>query len=160
MKNLLILCIALLSVTMQAQRPGPEGREGKPEGKERMERPNFTPEQIADLKTKAMVLQLDLNESQTGEMYKIQLDLAQKRKTKREARKEEGKKRSELTTDDIYKAKSAALDEQIELKNKLRSLLTDDQFEKLEKMSTRRGKMRGHRGHRGDRHGRKGPKKR
>ncbi len=151
MKKVLIMGALLLGIAGYAQ-PGSDSDQGPHKGqREKMERPNYTPEQIAELKTKTMTLHLDLNESQQTEIYKINLDLAQKRKAKRD----EGKDPKEMTDEERFQRQSAALDEQIAMKKRLKSVLTDEQFEKLERTTKKGHRNRGQRRQAGKRDGKR-----
>ena len=138
MKNLMILGLLFLSFTVSAQGPGP--REKGPHH-ERMQQADFTPEQIADLRTKELTLQLDLSEAQQKEIAKLELSVAKDRKQHREAMKEADKPDGEA----LYKLKSEMLDKKIAYKNSMQKILNEGQFEKWEKSQVTRGKGRHHR---------------
>ncbi|QWX83084.1 hypothetical protein H0I23_11540 [Cellulophaga sp. HaHaR_3_176] len=100
------------------------------------EKRNYTPEQHATLSTKKMTLALDLNESQQTKIYNLNLDNAKVRKAKMEEfktlRKSDENKR--LSSDERYKKESEMLDHKIAQKEKMKSILSKEQFEKWEKM--------------------------
>ena len=117
MKKLAFVLIALIALNTQAQeRPNREKR-------------NFTPEQMAELKTKKMTLQLDLNESQQREIKQLNLEIAKERKEMKVNRE----KRKELTQNERYEMKNKMLDKKIALKNKMKQILDEEQFAKWEK---------------------------
>jgi hypothetical protein len=96
---------------------------------------NFTPEQVATLQTKRMTLVLDLNESQQAKMKSMLTVDATTRKAKMEAleaRKEEGGK---MTPDEKFTMQNERLDHKIARKNEMKSLLTENQYTKWEKMN-------------------------
>jgi len=133
MKNVIVICCALFCLTMNAQgrdRGNHESRKGHEKNQE------LTPEQVATLKTKQMTLHLDLNETQAGEINKIMLDMAIKRKEARENRKD----MKEISSTERFEKKSAMLDGQIEFKKRIKAVLNKEQFEKLEKSSNRKGR--------------------
>jgi len=138
MKHLLTLAMALLTLTSVAQ--------DKPEktGKERTEmRPDFTPEQIATMKSKELALKLDLNATQQAKIKTLQLAKATDRMAKREEMKaKKESKREKPSTDELYKMKNERLDKALAHKQEMKSILTTEQFEKWEEGNQR--KMRGH----------------
>ena len=83
----------------------------------------INPEQFATLSTKRMTLDLDLNESQQTKIYQLNLENANARK---------------MTSDDRFVMQNKMLDHQIAQKKKMKSILTNEQFEKWEKMSKKR----------------------
>ena len=102
----------------------------------------LTPEQQSDLHVKKMTLDLDLNEVQQKEVKAILLEQAQKREAKMaefKANKEKGEKPS---ADEKFEMKSKMLDEQIEMKAKIKKILTAEQYKKWEEKQEKRGEMR------------------
>ena len=86
MKKLVIIIMALVAMQVTAQEHRKEHE--KEAKKERIHKQmNFTPEEIATLQTKKMVLRLDLTEAQQREIHKINLTNAKERKAKMEAHK-------------------------------------------------------------------------
>lgn len=134
MKNLVIICLLLVTVTIQAQ-PGDRNAE-HPRKEMRKQMKNLTPEQRAELKTKKMTLHLDLNESQQVAIQKINLQQALKRENFRKE-KEKNESRDDKAT---FEKASSRLDEKIALKKEMQAILTAEQFEKFEKMHRRMGK--------------------
>ena len=127
MKQLLVMILAFFTLCGYAQ-------ETDEPAKKRSERSHhlkdMTPEQIATLKTKRMTLDLDLDEKQRDEIYKMHLEEAQSKKAKADEFRNSGKKRSEITNDERYQGMNDRLDKQIEHKQKMRSVLNEDQFQK------------------------------
>ena len=78
MKNLLIVLMALFCINTFAQQNG--NNKGEARGEMRQQKPDFSPEQMAELATKNMTLQLDLNEAQQKKVNKLQLERAKSRK--------------------------------------------------------------------------------
>lgn len=130
MKNVLIICLALLTISLQAQ-------PGNDEGKHHINGKNmdYTPEQIAELRTKKMDLQLDLTEQQEKRVYSLMLNKMIKRKAKKEDHKEKVS----------FEKRKEMLDHRIEEKKELKSILTKEQFDKWETImqSKNRNKSRG-----------------
>ena len=83
---------------------------------------NLTPEEVATLKTKKMVLHLDLNDAQQDDIYKINLEQAKMRKAhmaERKARKESGAAGKPSKEERLAMA-NKRLDHQIEVKAKMK----------------------------------------
>ena len=128
MKKVLIICLALLTFSLQAQ-PGNNG--GKQRGERKM---NYTPEQIAELKTKKMVLHLDLTVQQEKKVYALMLEKANQRKIRREENKTKDNK--EMS----FERRKGMLEDRIEEKKELKTILTKEQFEKWETNMKRKNK--------------------
>ncbi len=131
MKNVLIICLALLTFSMQAQQGNNEGRHHR-DGKKM----NFTPEQTAELTTKKMALSLDLTEQQEKKIYNLMLKKANKRKELREKNKE---KNSEGMS---FEKRKTMLEDRIEVKKEFKSILTKEQFEKWETNMQRKNRKK------------------
>lgn len=136
MKNIVIIMIAMAGLSLSAQ-PGDRGNQ--------MERllmlqkmKDYTPEQVAELKTKEMTLQLDLSEAQQTEIQKIHLELAQKRDEMKENRPDPEK----ITSEELFEAQISKLEEQIRVKRQFQTILNEEQFAKFEKISVRKEQMR------------------
>jgi protein CpxP len=117
MKNLiLVIALTLSSLTFAQNRNGSE----------------MSPEQQAEIQTKRLTLDLDLNSNQQKEVKAIILEQAKKRealKVEMKAKREKGEK---LSADERYEKQSDRLDDQIEFKAKLKKVLTADQMKKWE----------------------------
>lgn len=106
----------------------------------RGDREKMTSEQQAELQTKKMKLDLDLNDKQATEVKSILTKQAEKREAKRtemEAKRKEGQKPSK---DELFKMKNAMLDEQIAQKAEMKKILNADQFTKWEQNKSDRKK--------------------
>lgn len=128
MKKIALVLLVLVSATTFAQRSERGDQKDK-----------MSAEQIATLQTKKMTLALDLNEAQQSQMMALNLENAKMRMKNKEARNspEERKKR---TADERYEMANQRLDAQIAQKEKIKQILTDEQFAKWEKMKKHRGK--------------------
>ncbi|MEO9892754.1 hypothetical protein [Aurantibacter sp.] len=140
MKKAIIVMMLLVGVTTIAQ--------------ERKERPNrgdmkdLTAEQIATLQTKKMTLALDLTSKQQTQIQAINLEQATTRKAKmaeRKAAKEDGE-RKKPTSEERYAMQNERLDAQIALKSEMKSILSDEQYTKWEKMRHHKKKRGGKKG--------------
>ncbi|MCK7588983.1 hypothetical protein M0G43_00195 [Subsaxibacter sp. CAU 1640] len=142
MKNLLMIALAFMTLNATAQ----ERKKGdrKAEVKERMEvRQNMTPEETAQLQTKKMTLHLDLTEKQQAEVEKVLLAEAKERKAKMEAFKAKKEAGEEFSKDDRVKMQNERLDNQIEMKKKMKEILNADQYAKFEQTLEKRHSRKG-----------------
>jgi hypothetical protein len=121
-----MIAVLLFGFNVMAQNPKADKKEHKKEMRQKMK--DLTPEQVAALRTKQMTLQLDLTEAQQLQIEKMELERAKKRKEKFDSQK----KRSDLTSDELAAKKMEMLDDQIEAKKMLKSILTEEQFQKWE----------------------------
>ena len=135
MKKLVVIVLAL--VTFQVSAQGPR------QGKDR--RADFTPEELAQLQTKKMTLALDLTEAQQREVNAINLENAKARKAKMERFKNRKENAEKPSKEEILKMKNEQLDAQIATKKKMKAILNAEQYEKFEKLQSRKHKMRGKR---------------
>ncbi|WP_338731257.1 hypothetical protein [Mangrovimonas cancribranchiae] len=124
MKKLIIVALAFMAFTVNAQ-----------DRKMRHDRmSDYSPEEIAELQTKRMTLNLDLTEAQQQKVAKINLKNAKKRQEKMQAFKaKKGDRETKLTKEERLKIKHDFLDSQIETKRDMREVLNDDQYEKWTK---------------------------
>ena len=97
---------------------------------------NLTAEQAATLHTKQMTLRLELNEQQQKQVYVLAEQNAKKRKTRHENKTS----KKEMSAEQRYEAKLAHLDYQIEMQNKMKSILNEQQYEQWKKMMYKREK--------------------
>jgi periplasmic protein CpxP/Spy len=132
MKKLILIALALVTIEGIAQQ-----RMGRPDRKDiaqNMEK--FTPEETAGLQTKRMTLQLDLNEFQQKEIYKLNLENATKREAKiasLKAKRESGKMEAPTKADRL-KMMNERLDNEINTKIKMNYILSTEQRTKLEQI--------------------------
>lgn len=138
MKKLLITAIVLVGMTSFAQE-----KKVRPE---RAAMEQMTSEQKNQLQLKKMTLALDLSNAQQQEMSKI----IEEQSTKREARIAGRKSRKALDTkqpsaSERFAKQSQMLDEQIILKDRLKKVLTTDQFKKWEDLKSERRQSKSNR---------------
>lgn len=140
MKKLIIVALLMTGMASFAQE--------KPMAKrEKMEQ--LTPEQRNELRLKKMTLDLGLNASQQKDMAKIIAEQSAKIEAAKAERKAKADKNQKLTADERFAMQSKMLDEKIATKEKVKKILTAEQFEKWEKMSERKhARMREHGGKR------------
>ncbi len=128
MKKVCIVALLVIGLSSFAQ----ERKERHPKG----EMEQLTPEQRNQLHLKKMTLDLDLNTRQQEQLTKILADQS----AKREAMKAEHKAKMEEAKAISFEMKKKILDEQIEIKNKMKSILSPEQFAKWEMRKEKNGK--------------------
>jgi len=141
MKKLIVAAILMTGLASVAQDQKPMIK------REKMEQ--LTPQQRNELRLKKMTLELGLNDKQQKEMAAIIAEQTAKRETVRAERKkaiESGKKPS---ADERFALQSKRLDEQIAMKERMKKILTPEQFEKWENAKQ---KMRHHKKGEGKQH--------
>ena len=131
MKKVCIVALLVIGISSFAQ----ERKERHPKG----EMEQMTPEQRNQLHLKKMTLDLDLNAKQQEQLTKILADQS----AKREAMKAEHKVKMEETKAIRFEMKKKILDEQIEMKNKMKSILSAEQFAKWEMKKEKNNKRMG-----------------
>lgn len=98
----------------------------------RGEREKLTSEQQAELQTKKMKLDLNLNDKQAAEIKSILTKQAEKRTAKRNEMQAKNKEGQKPSKDERFKMKNAMLDEQIAHKAEMKKILNAEQFAKWE----------------------------
>jgi hypothetical protein len=131
MKKVCIVALLVIGLSSFAQ----ERKERHPKG----EMEQMTPEQRNQLHLKKMTLDLDLNAKQQEQLTKILADQS----AKREAMKAEHKVKMEEAKAIRFEMKKKILDEQIEMKNKMKSILSAEQFAKWEMKKEKNNKRMG-----------------
>jgi len=134
MKKIILIAIALISLQGIAQKRQGEQRKGDRNEHSQSLR-NLTPEQSATLQSKKLTLRLDLSEAQQKEIYKMHLANAKKRQAKMETARKMRESNERSSKEQRYELTNERLDQQIAQKKQLKSILTQEQFEKLEKGS-------------------------
>ncbi len=134
MKNVILVGLLMMGFIGLAQNE-------KGEHRQREHLKDLTPEQMATLQTKRMTLALDLTEAQQKQMQKVHLEEATSRMAKMEEMK--GKRQSgemtKPTSEERYAMQTSRLDQRIAQKSRMKQLLSQEQFEKWEKMQHRKG---------------------
>ena len=148
MRALFLICLLFVGLSATAQHEGP--RHGK--SKAQMERPDFTPEQISEIRVKELTLLLDLTEKQQEAIGALELEAAKEREQKRAEMKESKEK---PTDEEKFERITEMLDKKIAFKNSMKSILDKDQFEKWEKSAMTRSKHKRNRKQKQIREGRK-----
>ena len=141
MKKLLYLVIALLSLQAMAQDRPQQKRHPRMESLKKL-----SPEQMAELQTKRLTLDLDLTDAQQKEVLKINLERSKTLKAKMDERekKVESGEAKQLKDEERYELMNDKLDKQIEYKRQMKSILTPDQYKKWENLREEKMKRAKH----------------
>ena len=133
MKKILMILLLAFSVSIYAQN----------EKKYKSLAKDFTPEQQAILKTKKMALELDLNETQQGQI----LDLNKKWAIERNKNQKEfkGQNTEEMTSTERFNRMDKMLDMKIATQKQVKKILNDDQYETWKKIGKNKGYRSGER---------------
>ncbi len=132
MKKILLIAIALISIKGIAQQN--MGRLDRKQIAQKMI--SLTPEESAGLQTKRMTLQLDLNDFQQKEIYKLNLHNANKRQdmmASNKAKRDNGHM-ERPSKEELLKMVNDRLDMQIATKIKMAFILNTEQRAKWEKV--------------------------
>ena len=131
MKKLFIVALAVVGMTSFAQERNVTAKKSKME--------QMTSEQRNQLQLKKMTLELDLNAAQQNEMRTIIAEQSIKREARMAARKEtQDSAKKQLTADERFAKKNQMLDEQIVMKERMKKILSADQYKKWEDMKGKR----------------------
>lgn len=122
----LILAMTLVMTTLTYAQDRKQGRE------------QLTPEQQTELQVKQMTLDLDLDDKQQKEIKTILLEQAKKREAKMAEMKAKREKGEKLTSDEKFAMKNEMLDNQIDLKAKMKKILKPEQYKKWEDLHNER----------------------
>lgn len=122
-----IILVALISLSTFAQEP-----------QRKQKRHDFTADQMAEIQTKKMTLQLDLTADQQDKILEINKKNAVERKQKMEERKALKQSEKELSSEEMFTKKSARIDNMIAHKAEMKKILNDEQFAKWEKTKKHR----------------------
>ena len=142
MKKLVVIAIALFTLNGMAQ----EKRKRSAERHDKMElRKDMSPSDIADLKTKELTLRLDLTDRQEKDIHKIILAQSEVNQNLRKEHKAEGDKKEKPSKDEFLKMRNHRLDQKIEMKREMKTILTPEQYSKFEKMKPRKHRRKGKR---------------
>ena len=118
----LILAMVLVMSTLTFAQDRKQGRE------------KLTPEQQTELQVKKMTLDLDLDSKQQAELKTILLEQAKKRESKMAEMKAKKEKGEKPTSDERFEMKNEMLDNQIEMKAKMKKILKPEQYKKWEEI--------------------------
>ncbi|WP_456422480.1 hypothetical protein [Lutibacter sp.] len=99
---------------------------------------NFTPNQIATLQTKRMVLNLDLDKNQQEAIFNLKKEQAITRQAMRKAMLERKLNGTLPASEEIFQQKSNRLDRMQQYKIAIKKILTEEQFTKWENIKKRK----------------------
>lgn len=135
MKKVIMILFAFATLHASAQ---DQKRDFK---KQRMtSKMDYSPEEMAQLQSKKLTLKLDLDAKQQKDVSDLFLEQAKIRQSKKEAflqskAKEEKKK---FSKEERLKMANERLDQQIDMKKKMKTILSTEQYEKWGKMDKKR----------------------
>ena len=132
MKKLIIAALLVVGMSAFAQ-----DKKEMEKRHHRDEMGKFTPEQRNQLMLKKMTLELDLNASQQKEMGKVIAEKSAKMEARMKEMKANKDSSTKPTSDEMFARKNRMLDEQIAMKERMKKILTPEQFKKWE---NRKGK--------------------
>lgn len=107
-----------------------------------MTKNSFTPQQMAELQTKKMVLALDLTSAQESKVLAYNQKMAAQRKAmmqKRKTMKESGKT---LSSEERFKMQKEMLDRQIKNQAEMKKILNKEQYEQWKNMRAKMAKSK------------------
>ncbi|AXT20964.1 hypothetical protein D7030_00300 [Flavobacteriaceae bacterium AU392] len=136
MKKLVFIALAFITLQVTAQEHRRGHRDGQRRGVQKARAlQQLSPEQIAEVQAKRMTLHLDLTEVQQKEIQELLLQQTKARKEKIEAFK---KSRADKNIERPSKEKrldllNERLDNQIAMKQKMKNILNEEQYQKWQK---------------------------
>ncbi len=143
MKTLVLLALTFLTLHVTAQnkdRIPVKQHKIKEVKRTKIKQHNFSAEERAEIQSKRMTLQLDLNNKQQNQVkaailrqIKSRQELAEETKNKKTLAK-----REKLTKEEKLKRINKRLDNQIAMKSKMKSILNAEQYEKWQKNLARK----------------------
>ena len=133
MKKLIIAALLVVGMTSFAQDKKEMGTRHH-----RAEMEKFTPEQRNQLMLKKMTLELDLNASQQKEMSKVIAENSAKREARMKEMKANKDSNTKPTSDEMFARKNRMLDEQIAMKERMKKILSPEQYKKWDEMKGKR----------------------
>ncbi len=114
------------------------------EGKGQLAQKDFTPEQMAVIKTKKMALHLDLSQDQQDRLLKVNQSWAEKRAQQREKHKAQMQGENKPDSDARYAMQVERLDNQMAYQNEVKKILSKEQFELWKEHRAKMGEGRRH----------------
>jgi len=106
------------------------------------EREKLTSEQNVEKRLKEMTNDLGLSDKQQSEIKSILLEQSKKREAKRAEMKANREKGVKVTDEQKAEMKKGMIDEQLEMKTKLKKILSEEQLKKMKEVTKeRRGEM-------------------
>ena len=135
MKKFAVLLLMFVGIYAFAQKPQDQTKS----------KPNFTPEQKAELATKKLALNLDLSEKQIKQVRELELKNAQDNEKFRAEHKEKMSQNGNKPSDDeLFKMQSQRLDKQLAHQSQMKAILLPEQFEKWKELRNSNVKKMNH----------------
>lgn len=135
MRQLVLIVLAFCAFQSTSAQKQYKGKKGM----------NMSAEDIATLQTKKLTLALDLNKAQQDDIYVINLENAKLRKTQlaeRKAKRESGEA-TKPNKEERVAMMNKMLDHRIAVKEKMKNILNEEQYNRWEKiMAKRHAKMK------------------
>lgn len=128
MKKVITLFVLVFAFTLSTQ-----GQKKKAKRASKL-----TIEQQTTLAVKKMTLALDLSEKQQNDVKPILMAMITEKKMAIRKRKAAKEAKERLSADEIYEMKIKQLDRKILIKNKMKNILDEKQYEQFEKMQKRK----------------------
>ncbi len=125
MKKLIIAALLVVGIAAFAQNRKEMGNRPK-----RSEMEKFSPEQRTQLMVKKLTLELDLNAKQQEQVKQIIKEQGEKREAMRAERRTRKAGAGKLNADEQFALQNKMLDNQIAMKDKMKTILSPEQFEK------------------------------
>lgn len=144
MKKLILIALAFVSIQAFAQPGDRDGRRGQGQKMK-----NLTAKDMAELGTKKLTLDLDLSEDQKSEVQAILLEEGKFRKQKMQEHQaiRENIEEARPSKEERLEMEKEKLDRQIAMKEKMKSVLNDEQYAEWESnMEERKSQRKGKRG--------------
>lgn len=108
-------------------------------GQDREGKGKFKTEEDLQTRLKEMTSTLNLNEKQQHEVKLLLTEQFEKRKTMRENMKKQKESGVKLSDEKKAEMKKHMIDEQLEMKTKMKKILTAEQMKKLEEIKNQKG---------------------
>ncbi|MFN4761704.1 hypothetical protein ACKGJN_01155 [Gillisia sp. Q332] len=134
MKKVSLILILMLSISAFAQDRKQERKQDH-----KMDKVEMSADEMATLRTKKMALKLDLTEEQQARLKTLFTEEATYQKTMK-AQHRELRKDTATWNQNRFAIKNARLDHQKEMQEKIRTILTPEQFETWKASADRSGK--------------------
>ncbi|WP_179374971.1 Spy/CpxP family protein refolding chaperone [Winogradskyella wichelsiae] len=132
MKKLAIIALALVTLNGFAQRKDKKNRNEETHSELRQD---ISAKDIAELQSKKLTLKLDLTDAQQAKVQKIILKQTEENQKLREERKaNNGEKKEKPSKDEMVEREIHRLDQKIEMKREMKTILSSEQYAKFEKM--------------------------
>lgn len=131
MKQILFIVLAFISVNVMAQEQKNEIKVYELNKKHRAAQ-DFSPEQMATIKSKKMALEFDLSDEQQQQVKGLFLKQTKTREIQKENLKKhlETAKKNNLSKEERYKMLNSQLDNKLDMKAEMKAILTEGQYEK------------------------------